>query len=264
MKTILAIAIALSVSTLAQAETKKMDACIKGYKGAIDKYALETDASKATEYCNAINNNPKAYSLEDLIRRWNGLDYSLLIEQSYRKGETNGLNMVCKAGAYTAMAGQDQILKNKNVSPNIAAHEVCIGPVKEGSVIEKTKVNSEGKLVKSYAQKRLGNEMVNHGEHISYFDNGKVQSVYEYKDGEKDGKVQFFKANGKMIEETHYEKGDRHGKYVKYDHSTFKVIEEGQYKNDKKDGTWMFYDKDGKKEKKIVFDMGDAKEKTSY
>lgn len=57
---------------------------------------------------------------------------------------------------------------------------------------------------------------VKHGEHESYFKDGKVQFLYYYQDGKKHGKWYQYRNNGSLAEECSYQYGKKHGQRISY------------------------------------------------
>ncbi len=83
------------------------------------------------------------------------------------------------------------------------------------------------------------------GKWISFYSNGKMKSIENWKDGTLDGKYILYNEKGKKILETYYKNGIDNGKYaVYYENGKPRIL--GQIKNGTPVGKWVMYTKDGK------------------
>lgn len=83
------------------------------------------------------------------------------------------------------------------------------------------------------------------GKWISFYSNGKLKSIENWKDGNLHGKYILYSENGKKILETSYKKGVDNGKYVIY-YPNGKPHILGHIKNGKPNGKWKKYAYNGK------------------
>lgn len=84
-----------------------------------------------------------------------------------------------------------------------------------------------------------------HGKWVSFYSNGKIKSIENWKEGILDGKYILYNENGKKVLETHYKKGIDHGKYAVY-HKNGKLCITGRIKNGVPVGKWKIYNENGK------------------
>jgi len=83
-----------------------------------------------------------------------------------------------------------------------------------------------------------------------YYENGKIRSEKNYKDGQEDCKYTKYFTNGKISEEGNYKgvdmwgDGQEDGKYTEY-FTNGKIKREGNYKDRRKDGKWTDYYRNG-------------------
>lgn len=113
----------------------------------------------------------------------------------------------------------------------------------------------------------------------TYFQNGKVISTIDYKDGKREGKKYTFYEDGKVYEETTFENdiengiwnmfyptgkvkitcnylnGNKDGK-ITYFYSDGKIETEGFYKNTVQNGFWRYYDHRGAVAKEVYYKLG--------
>mgnify|MGYP003675744099 FL=1 len=73
-----------------------------------------------------------------------------------------------------------------------------------------------------------------------YYENGKLSSIGNYVNGQKDGYWKTYHPNGKMKSEGHFNAGLRSDWWKNYD--SLGILEsEGSFYRDKKEGLWKFY-----------------------
>lgn len=83
------------------------------------------------------------------------------------------------------------------------------------------------------------------GKWLSFYSNGKIKSIENWKNGMLDGKYILYSERGKKMLETYYSNGVDNGKYaVYYDDGKPHII--GQIKNGTPVGKWKVYAKDGR------------------
>jgi len=84
-------------------------------------------------------------------------------------------------------------------------------------------------------------------------DDGEIRSIYNFKNGLKDGKCIKYHCyeKGVVSEETNYKDGEYHGKYTEWEWDG-SLIREYNFKNGKSDGIMVKYYKDGDKGKKHI------------
>ena len=90
------------------------------------------------------------------------------------------------------------------------------------------------------------------GKWISFYKNGNIKSIVNWKDGKLNGKYIIYENNGMKSTETVYKDGKENGDYFLYNtNGTYRT--KGAYIMGKPVGLWEYYDKDGKlKDKAIV------------
>lgn len=84
-----------------------------------------------------------------------------------------------------------------------------------------------------------------HGKWVSFYSNGKIKSIENWKEGTLNGKYILYNEKGKKVLETHYKDGVDHGKYAVY-YTNGKPHITGQIKDGVPVGKWKVYNKDGK------------------
>ena len=83
------------------------------------------------------------------------------------------------------------------------------------------------------------------GKWISFYDNGKMKSIENWKDGMLNGKYILYNEKGKKVLETCYKNGIDNGKYaIYYSNGTPRIL--GQIKNGVPVGKWKRYNAEGK------------------
>lgn len=82
------------------------------------------------------------------------------------------------------------------------------------------------------------------GSCISYFPDGKVESVAEFVDGKIHGHLKVYFRNGKLAEDKEYKNDVLSGK-VKFYHENGKLAEEGNVIANSKEGLWKVYYESG-------------------
>ena len=85
-------------------------------------------------------------------------------------------------------------------------------------------------------------------------DNSK--SVFEVKDGLKDGEAQYFYASGKTMEKGFFVKGQKNDKWIRYNESGVS-IGIASYLLGKKEGTWLIFDDNNKKRFEMHYKNGE-------
>lgn len=79
----------------------------------------------------------------------------------------------------------------------------------------------------------------------TFYDNGRVKSIIEHKDGKYHGKVMNYGKDGKLISKVYYKAGEKDGTSINY-YPSGKVHSEISYKENKKDGLTKWYYENGK------------------
>ena len=84
----------------------------------------------------------------------------------------------------------------------------------------------------------------------TYYENGKILSEINYKDGKRNGKCKYYSKNGKVLSKLNYKAGKAEGLYKSYyengqlkEEGNFKYTDEGVYS--RKEGIWKTYYEDG-------------------
>lgn len=83
------------------------------------------------------------------------------------------------------------------------------------------------------------------GKWVSFYSNGKIKSIENWKDGMLNGKYILYNERGKKVLETYYSNGVDNGKYAVY-YADGKPHIIGQIKNGTPVGKWKIYAKDGR------------------
>ena len=83
------------------------------------------------------------------------------------------------------------------------------------------------------------------GKWVAFYDNGKMKSIENWKNGMLNGKYILYNEKGKKVLETYYKNGIDNGKYAIY-HANGKPRILGQIKNGIPVGKWKRYSMDGK------------------
>lgn len=96
---------------------------------------------------------------------------------------------------------------------------------------------------------QYGNEGLQQGELLVYFENGTEAERSLYKDGKLYGKSYLYNENGIKIKEFYYSNDVLNGP-SKFYTTSGQILIEGSYKNGKKHGIWKYYEKGKLKEEK--------------
>ena len=89
------------------------------------------------------------------------------------------------------------------------------------------------------------------GKWISFYKNGNIKSIINWKDGKLNGKYIIYENNGMKSTETVYKDGKENGYYYLYNtNGTYRT--KGAYVMGKPVGEWEYYDKNGKLKDKVI------------
>ncbi len=102
----------------------------------------------------------------------------------------------------------------------------------------------DGKAVEGRDRYYFQNGKAN-GKWISFYKNGNIKSIVNWKDGKLNGKYIIYLKNGTKISEVYYSMGKENGSYLIFFQNGKPRIT-GQYSNAKPVGIWKFYNKKGK------------------
>jgi antitoxin component YwqK of YwqJK toxin-antitoxin module len=92
---------------------------------------------------------------------------------------------------------------------------------------------------------------------LSVEEDGVKKSTLQIKDGMIDGEAQyFFASTGQIMETGMFEKGQKHGKWIRYNEAGI-VVGLAQYNFGKKHGTWTVFDDKGTKRFEMTYNNGD-------
>lgn len=91
------------------------------------------------------------------------------------------------------------------------------------------------------------------GEHRTYFDDGSIQQIYNFKDEIPHGVHTEFYQNGNKLGECTYVDGKRHGQYTEWSENGC-ILYHVQYENDDEIGIGTMYNPDGTVKYTIDFD----------
>ncbi|WP_372800300.1 toxin-antitoxin system YwqK family antitoxin [Lutibacter sp.] len=75
----------------------------------------------------------------------------------------------------------------------------------------------------------------------TYFENGKIAEILNYKQGKLQGNVKRYSDTGVLLDDLNYEDGKRQG-IAKFYNIKGKLIYTGSYKNDEKVGKWKYFE----------------------
>lgn len=84
-----------------------------------------------------------------------------------------------------------------------------------------------------------------HGKWLTFYPNGNLKSIENWKEGELVGKFVLYQNDGSKIFETIYLNGKDNGDYYLY-HNNGKVQVQGRFLNGVPKGTWKYYNDKGK------------------
>ncbi|MFC2152529.1 toxin-antitoxin system YwqK family antitoxin [Bacteroidota bacterium] len=105
-----------------------------------------------------------------------------------------------------------------------------------------------------YSSVEYDNGIIN-GE-VCYYVRGKLFNIYEYKNGEKDGKyIQYNPKKGYLEATGYYKEGKRHGTF-QFINDKGIIVKTGDYIEGKEQGAFKYYTRDGKLETVIIFNEG--------
>lgn len=268
MKMILIAVVALGFNTLAYAKSvgallkNQKERCKEGYKKVNKTHRLKADMRYLDKICeNAVKKEGQSFNFGDMKFSW-GNRFHLMLVSAAKKSEKELMLASCKVGALIAVDSYSSSFAQSNLSPSVVAYEACVGPLKDGAIIEKNKVYSDGTVSKKWSLKYNKGKFVKHGKLNEFFKDGKIKQEASFKDGKKDGPLIWYTESGKKTMLKNYKMGDLHGQYQDWDNNGV-LLEEGQYKNDKRDGLWKRYD-DGELELEIKYKDGDVVSKTHH
>lgn len=91
-----------------------------------------------------------------------------------------------------------------------------------------------------------------HGKWLSFYSNGRLKSIENWKNGKLFGKYVLYQENGKKIFETTYLNGKDNGEYFLF-HSNGRLQVQGKFKNGIPKGTWKYYNSKGKLIGKAIY-----------
>jgi len=87
----------------------------------------------------------------------------------------------------------------------------------------------------------------------TFYNDFKIRSVQQYKEGRDDKKWTFYFNNGNIQTEGSFSDGKRIGEW-KYYYESGKIWKVNHYKNGEKTGDWVTYSQDGEIQESIIFD----------
>ncbi len=90
------------------------------------------------------------------------------------------------------------------------------------------------------------------GEHLWYVENGGIEAIENYKDGQLSGAYEEYYPNGKLMDKTSFINGLQNGWSIYYREDGSKQSE-GNFKNGNRDGEWKYYDEIGKVKGTTIF-----------
>ena len=90
------------------------------------------------------------------------------------------------------------------------------------------------------------------GKWVTFFPNGALKSIENWKDGKLNGKYVIHQENGLKVMQTSYINGNDNGDYFLY-HENGNLQVRGYFKNGIPTGTWKYYYSDGKLKGKAVY-----------
>ena len=90
------------------------------------------------------------------------------------------------------------------------------------------------------------------GKWVTFFPNGALKSIENWKNGKLNGKYVIYQENGLKVMQTSYINGNDNGEYFLY-HENGNLQVQGYFKNGIPIGTWKYYHPDGKLKGKAIY-----------
>jgi len=251
----------LQANTAGELHQSKINSCIKGYDTSLQKHKIEVLKNEAIKYCNWIHSESED-DRSELLKVWNNANFYQLLKIASNKPQAEMITASCIAGSQMALGPIESTLKSTGLSLGVATHEICIGSIKEGEKVKRTRLNDAKKLVEEYWVIRKNGTFVKEGTHKEFHDNGKMAQLTNYKNDERDGAATFWNENGNKYSEEFYKDGNKSGRSLAFGEKG-EVLEEGEYVDGKKNGKWKFF-KAGKLTKEIDYKLGKEIKETKY
>ena len=98
--------------------------------------------------------------------------------------------------------------------------------------------HKDGKTI--IAEEMYQQEELN-GESRTFYENGKITEILNYKNGKLHGKVMRYSEEGTLLDDLLYAEGKMHG-LAKYYNTKGELIYTGNYENDEKVGKWEYFE----------------------
>jgi len=159
--------------------------------------------------------------------------------------------------------GGKEVGEFKFYSAQSSVHPISIKIFQENSKISKVKFFSVKGVLESEGQlnekNRIGKWVFYHkdgktilseefyvdrlleGVSKTYFENGKIAEILNYKQGKLQGNIKRYSDTGVLLDDLNYENGKRQG-IAKFYNIKGKLIYTGSYKNDEKVGKWKYFE----------------------
>ena len=102
-----------------------------------------------------------------------------------------------------------------------------------------------------------------HGKKVQYTENGKLQAIAEYQNGEKHGKSSWYYSNGNPAIEQNYSKDVLNGSQISY-YEDGQVRSEANYVDGKLHGFWTEFHPNGELKVKGTYEHGEKTGKWTY
>lgn len=125
-------------------------------------------------------------------------------------------------------------------------------------ITEKFYVNGKMESTTSRKQETRHYTWIQHGPTKTYFENGEIQSDFNYKEGKPDGSQKDYYKNKQLKTDYFYKNGNRFGE-GKYYYKNGKLLSIGHYSlgdkyGDLLDGEWLYYDSIGNLQEKSFYE----------
>ncbi|MGL5796565.1 MAG: toxin-antitoxin system YwqK family antitoxin [Cetobacterium sp.] len=116
---------------------------------------------------------------------------------------------------------------------------------KDGKIFIKNNKYPYTGMVKFQKDREFYKNGIPEGKWLSFYNNGKIKSIENWRDGELNGKYVLYNQNGNKTFQTYYSKGKDHGLFKLY-HENGKPHIMGKFNNGKAIGVWNYYNQSGK------------------
>jgi antitoxin component YwqK of YwqJK toxin-antitoxin module len=134
------------------------------------------------------------------------------------------------------------------VTTLVSAREININNIldKNGVIYVKDERIPYTGIVKDKKNREAYKNGIPHGKWLTFYPNGNIKSIENWKEGTLNGKFVLYDEEGKKLLECNYKDGIDHGRYQLY-YPNGKLQMEGQFEEGVVTGKWATYSKRGEK-----------------